>query len=278
MDQIVGNPGNDAGQMVAAGGKMLARVEGGVGRITFNQPEKRNAMSVEMWDGMTSFLDAWADDGAVRVVVLSGAGDKAFVSGADISQFAQSRSNAEAQKEYDKLTSAGRKKLASFEKPVIARIDGFCLGGGLGIAMQADLRIASDRSAFGIPAAKLGIAYGFDMVSRLISLVGHAHARTLLFTGERIDAAEAGRIGLVNQVVAADALDAVVDKIAMGIAGNAPLSVKGMKFILGQVLTDAAGRDMEGVLRAVSTCFDSADYTEGRTAFMEKRKPAFQGR
>ena len=261
-----------------AGGKMLAHAEGGVGRITFNQPEKRNAMSVEMWDGMTAILDAWEHDDTVRVVVLTGAGDKAFVSGADISQFAKSRSNADAQREYDKLTSAGRRKLAAFPKPVIARIQGFCLGGGLGIAMQADLRVCSAGSAFGIPAAKLGIAYGFDMVSRLISLVGHAHARTLLFTGERIDAAEAGRIGLVNQVVADDALDATVDRMAATIAGNAPLSVTGMKFILAQVMADPARRDMAGVDAAVATCFDSADYTEGRTAFMDKRKPAFTGR
>ncbi len=275
MDQNVVPPQGPASY---AGGKMLAEVSEGVGRITFNQPEKRNAMSVEMWDGLTAILDLWSGDPAVRVVVLTGAGDKAFVSGADISQFAKSRSNAEAQKEYDKLTSAGRRKLAAFEKPVIARIQGFCLGGGLGIAMQADLRICSEGSAFGIPAAKLGIAYGFDMVSRLIGLVGHAHARTLLFTGERIDAAEAGRIGLVNQVVPEAALDATVEKLARGIAGNAPLSVTGMKFILGQALRDASERDMPAVLAAVATCFDSADYTEGRTAFMEKRKPAFQGR
>ena len=276
MDQNVASAPNYSHQYAA--GKMLAAVAEGVGRITFNQPEKRNAMSVEMWDGLTEILEAWAADPAVRVVVLSGAGDKAFVSGADISQFAKSRSNAEAQKEYDKLTSAGRRKLAAFEKPVIARIQGFCLGGGLGIAMQADMRVASAGSAFGIPAAKLGIAYGFDMVSRLVGLVGHAHARTLLFTGERIDAAEAARIGLVNQVVPEAELDATVDKLAKGIAGNAPLSVKGNKFILDQVLRDPAERDMAGVLTAISTCFDSADYTEGRTAFMEKRRPAFQGR
>ena len=261
-----------------SGGKMLAAVAEGVGRITFNQPEKRNAMSVEMWDGLTAILRAWEADPAVRVVVLAGAGEKAFVSGADISQFGQSRSNAEAQREYDKLTSAGRRALGGFPKPVIAEIRGFCLGGGLGIAMQADLRIASADSGFGIPAAKLGIAYGFDMVGRLVSLVGQAHARTLLFTGERIDAAEAGRIGLVNQVVAAESLRATVGGLARSIAGNAPLSVAGMKFILAQVLADPAGRDMAGVDAAVSACFDSADYTEGRTAFMEKRRPQFTGR
>ena len=261
-----------------ANGKMLAHLENGIGRITFNQPEKRNAMSVEMWDGMTAILDAWQPDPNVRVVILTGAGDKAFVSGADISQFAKSRSNADAQREYDKLTSAGRRKLAAFDKPVIARIQGFCLGGGLGIAMQADLRVAATSAQFGIPAAKLGIAYGFDMVTRLVSLVGHAHARTLLFTGDRVDAPEAARIGLVNQLVPDDQLDATVDRLAATIAANAPLSIRGMKFTLAQALLDPADRDMHAVDQAVATCFDSADYTEGRTAFMEKRKPAFQGR
>lgn len=272
MDQVA------VGEQAYSGGKMLASVSEGVGRITFNQPEKRNAMSVEMWDGLTEILGAWEGDESVRVVVLTGAGEKAFVSGADISQFGKSRSNAEAQREYDKLTSAGRRTLAGFPKPVIARIRGFCLGGGLGIAMQADIRIASQDSAFGIPAAKLGIAYGFDMVGRLVSLVGQAQARTLLFTGERIGAGEAGRIGLVNRVVSADALDEEVDRLARTIAGNAPLSVSGMKFILAQVLADPGQRDMGGVDAAVSACFDSADYTEGRTAFMEKRRAAFTGR
>jgi enoyl-CoA hydratase/carnithine racemase len=261
-----------------AAGKMLASVQDGVGTITFNQPEKRNAMSVEMWDGLTQILSAWEHDDEIRVVVLTGAGDKAFVSGADISQFEKSRSNADAQKEYDKLTSAGRAKLAGYDKPVIARIQGFCLGGGLGIAMSADLRIAGESSKFGIPAAKLGIAYGWDMCRRLISLVGHAHARMMLFTGERMDAREAERIGLVNRVVPDAELDGVVDGLARTMAGNAPLSIAGMKFILGQALRDPADRDMPGVAQAVATCFDSADYTEGRTAFMEKRKPHFQGK
>lgn len=274
MDQIV----DQSHQIERAEGKILASVAGGIGRIVFNQPEKRNAMSVEMWDGMTDVLALWENDPAVRVVVLTGAGDKAFVSGADISQFAKNRSNAEAQRDYDRLTSAGRDKLAAFPKPVVARIHGFCLGGGLGIAMQADIRICTDTSAFGIPAAKLGIAYGFDMVGKLISLVGQANARMMLFTGERLEAHEAGRIGLVNQVVPEDALDAAVDRITHTIASNAPLSITGMKFILAQCGRDPAHRDIEGVHAAVAACFDSADYTEGRTAFMEKRKPVFQGR
>ncbi len=261
-----------------AAGKMLAQVSDGVGIMTFNQPEKRNAMSVEMWDGMAAILQDWAARDDVRIAILTGAGDKAFVSGADISQFGERRNNAEAQREYDRLTIAGRASLAGFPKPLIARIQGFCLGGGLGIAMQADLRIASDDSTFGIPAAKLGIAYGFEMVQRLNSLVGHANARMLLFSGERIGAAEAQRIGLVNRIVPAGLLVEAVAALARTIAGNAPLSVRGMKLIADNAIRDAAERDMPAVHAAVAACFDSADYTEGRTAFMEKRRPSFQGR
>ncbi len=268
---------HNANATAYASGKMLAAVRDGVGLITFNQPEKRNAMSVEMWDGLADILDVWERAPAVHVVVLAGAGDKAFVSGADISQFEQRRGNADAQREYDRLTSAGRAKLAAFGKPVIACIQGFCLGGGLGIALQADIRVAAEGSMFGIPAAKLGIAYGFDMVRRLVSLVGPAHAATLLFTGERIGAAEAARIGLVNQVVPAAALEETVMKMARGIAGNAPLSISSMKLILRQATLDPANRDMDAVERAVAACFDSADYAEGRTAFMEKRRPVFRG-
>ena len=268
---------HDANATSFASGKMLAAVRDRVGLITFNQPDKRNAMSVEMWDGLAAILDAWEQAPDVQVVVLAGAGDKAFVSGADISQFEKSRNNADAQKEYDRLTSAGRAKLAAFCKPVIARIQGFCLGGGLGIALQADIRVAAEGSTFGIPAAKLGIAYGFDMVRRLASLVGPAHAATLLFTGERIGAAEAARIGLVNQIVPAAALEETVATIARGIAANAPLSITGMKLILRQAVLDPAERDMDAVAQVVAACFDSADYAEGRTAFMEKRKPVFHG-
>ena len=261
-----------------ADGKMLAEIEDGIGLITFNQPEKRNAMSVNMWHGLSAILDDMEASPEVRVVVMTGAGHKAFVSGADISQFEQQRADGNAQLEYDRLTSAGRARLAAFPKPVIARIRGFCLGGGLGIAMQADMRIAAVDSAFGIPAAKLGIAYGFDMVKRLVSLVGQAHARTLLFTGERIGSAEAQRIGLVNQVVEDEDLNATVYKLARSIADNAPLSTRAMKMAVNGVLQGESERDLDAINAAVLACFDSADYREGRTAFMEKRKPVWLGR
>ena len=264
--------------MTFADGKMLAEVEAGVGLITFNQPEKRNAMSVDMWLGLGEILERFRDSNDIRVIVLTGAGHKAFVSGADISQFEKQQDDADAQHEYDRLTSAGRAKLAEFPKPVIARIRGFCLGGGLGIAMQADLRIAAQDSQFGIPAARLGIAYGFDMVRKLTSLVGPAHARTLLYTGTRIDSAEAGRIGLVNRVVPDEELSDLVLDLARTIADNAPLSVRAAKLAVNEAVKSESERDVDAVHAAVAQCFDSADYREGRTAFMEKRAPQFKGR
>lgn len=264
--------------MSYAGGKMLAEAADGIGLITFNQPEKRNAISVEMWQGLGEILDSFAADTAIRVVVLTGAGEKAFVSGADISQFAKTRANADAAAEYDRLTSAGREKLAHFPKPVIASIRGFCLGGGLGIAMLADLRIAAADAEFGIPAARLGLAYGFEAVRTLVSLVGPAEARMILYTGTRIDVREALRIGLIHRVVAPAELSEAVQLLARTLAENAPLSIAAAKLAIAAAIRDPAERDLEAVARAAGRCFDSADYREGRLAFKEKRRPRFTGR
>ncbi|HLH77162.1 MAG TPA: enoyl-CoA hydratase [Candidatus Binataceae bacterium] len=261
-----------------AGGKMLAARQGAVGTITFNQPEKHNAVSVEMWQGLAEILTEFQADPALRVVILTGAGERAFVSGADISQFEQQRADAEAQRQYDRLTGIGRTALAAFSKPVIARIRGFCLGGGLAIAMQADLRIASADSRLGIPAARLGLAYSLEAIARLISLVGPAHARMLLYSGRRIDAAEAARIGLINQVVPTEELSQVVDDLAATIAENAPLSVAASKLCVEQLTREPSARDDGAIQRAIEACFNSADYREGRLAFKEKRAPRFQGR
>ena len=274
MDAIV----NGGTSVEYAGGKMLAAKEDGIGLITFNQPEKRNAMSVEMWIGLGEILDEFAEDSSVRVVILTGAGHKAFVSGADISQFDKLRSNANAQLEYDRMTGVGRKKFQAFPKPTIARIRGFCLGGGLAIAMQTDLRIAAVDSEFGIPAARLSIAYAFDGLRNLVNLVGPAHARMILYTGKRIDATEAERIGLINKMVLDEDLNDAVLDIARTIADNAPLSVAASKLTITEVLKDPADRDMDAVREAGKRCFDSEDYKEGRRAFMEKRAPVFIGR
>src|SRR6476660_8765868 len=185
-----------------ADGKILQSVAEGVGIITFNNPEKRNAMSLDMWEGLGSALTELRDNPDVRVVIMVGAGDKAFVSGADISQFEKTRHNAQASEEYSKKSAAQRALLADYPKPTIACIRGFCLGGGMQVAMLADIRIASQNSQFGIPAAKLGIAYGYDGLKHLVSLVGPSWARLIMYTGMRIESAEALRIGLVDRVVA----------------------------------------------------------------------------
>jgi len=261
-----------------ANGKILASKQDGIGFITFNQPEKRNAMSMEMWGGLAEVLGEFEADDGVCVVVMAGSGDKAFVSGADISQFAKNRSNADAQREYDRITSVGRDKFNTFPKPVIAKIRGFCLGGGLAIAMATDLRIASVDSQFGIPAARLSVAYASDSIRKLIDLVGPAHARMILYTARRIDAKEAERIGLINQCVAIEDLDSTVMAIARTIAENAPLSIKTSKLTINEMLKDESQRNMAAVKEMGEICFNSADYKEGRTAFMEKRRPVFVGR
>jgi len=261
-----------------ADGKILKSVTDGVGVITFNNPEKRNAMSLDMWEGFGLALIELRDDGDVRVVILTGAGDKAFMSGADISQFAKSRHNAQASEEYSKKSAAQRALLADYPKPIVACIRGFCLGGGMQVAMAADIRIASENSQFGIPAAKLGIAYGYDGLKHLVSLVGPSWARLLMYTGMRIGSAEAERIGLVDRVVPDAELWSATTEIARTISGNAPLAIKAAKITIAQVLKDANQRDMEAIKAIGTACMDSEDFREGRQAFMEKRKPRFKGR
>ena len=261
-----------------ADGKIMQEIVDGVGIITFNNPEKRNAMSLQMWEGFGEALTSLRDDDSVRVVVLKGAGDKAFVSGADISQFEKERHNAQASEEYSRRSAAQRALFADYPKPTIACIRGFCLGGGMLVAMLSDIRIAADNSQFGIPAAKLGIAYGYDGLKHLVSLVGPSWARLLMYTGMRINSAEALRIGLVERVLPdAELWEATMD-IARTISGNAPLAIKAAKLTISQVLKDAADRDMEAVKAIGTACMDSEDFREGRQAFMEKRKPQFKGR
>jgi enoyl-CoA hydratase len=261
-----------------ADGKILQSAADGVGIITFNNPEKRNAMSLDMWEGLGHALIELRDNPDIRVVILTGAGDKAFVSGADISQFEKTRHNAEASEEYSRRSAAQRALLADYPKPVIACIRGFCLGGGMQVAMAADIRIASDNSQFGIPAAKLGIAYGYDGLKNLVSLVGPSWARLLMYTGMRIAAAEAVRIGLVDRVVADAELWNATSEIAHTISGNAPLAIKAAKITIAQVLKDPGDRDMGAIKQIGTDCMDSEDFREGRRAFMEKRKPQFHGK
>ncbi len=261
-----------------ADGKILQGVTDGIGVITFNNPEKRNAMSLEMWEGFGNALVELRDDPDVRVVILTGAGDKAFVSGADISQFEKARHNAQASEEYSRRSAAQRALFAEYPKPTIACIRGFCLGGGMQVAMAADIRLVSENSQFGIPAAKLGIAYGYDGLSHLVSLVGPSWARLIMYTGMRIESAEALRIGLVDRVLPGAELWNATMEIARTISGNAPLAIKAAKITIAQVLKDPGQRNMDAIKDIGTACMDSEDFREGRRAFMEKRKPKFTGR
>jgi len=258
--------------------KMLMRRDGAIGHMIFNQPEKRNAVSLAMWQRAQEILDAFEADPEVRVVVLSGAGGKSFVSGADISEFESQRGTAEAQRHYNAQTGHVYDRIAAFPKPTVAMIEGFCIGGGLNLACVCDIRICSEKSQFGMPAARLALGYPFAAIQRLANIVGIANARDLMYTARRIDAAAAERIGLVQQVVPSEALADTVAAYAGTIAENAPMTVAAMKYISTQVLADPAERDLDRCQAMVDACFASEDYKEGRRAFMEKRKPVFQGR
>ncbi|HEX6143698.1 MAG TPA: enoyl-CoA hydratase [Geminicoccaceae bacterium] len=258
--------------------KILARKGDGIGWLTFNQPERRNAISLAMWDAVALAAEDFARDPEVRVVVMSGAGGKAFASGADISEFEKARADADAEREYARHSSRARELLAGLEVPLIAMIQGYCIGGGMATALQADLRIASSDSRFGIPAARLGVSYGYTALERLTALAGPALAKEVMFLGRHYTAAQALTMRLVNQVVEPDQLLATVEGIAGEIVQNAPLSIRASKIAIDQIAGDPARRDAALVEAANRACFDSADYREGRRAFMEKRTPRFQGR
>ena len=258
--------------------KMLAEKDGGIGWMIFNNPARRNATSLEMWQAIAAILEDFGADPAVRVVVMRGAGDKAFVSGADISQFEDQRADAEAAASYNRVADGARAAMAALDKPLIAMIRGYCLGGGVAIAMAADLRIAADDARFGIPAARLGIAYGFGYLKKLVDLVGPAYAKEILLTARRLGAGEALRIGLVNHVVPVAELEAVVRETCATIIDNAPLSLIANKAIIDEIAKEPGERDPARLEELARLCYDSADYAEGRRAFMEKRKPVWSGR
>ena len=257
--------------------KMLARKEGNVGYVIFNNPERHNAVSLEMWARTSEILEGFKDDHDVRVVVLTGAGGKSFVSGADISKFESERSSFEGMKTYNETVARANEGVASFPKPTIAMIKGYCIGGGLGLAVCCDLRICSDNSKFAIPAAKLGLGYSYPGVKRLSDLVGPSFAKEIFFTARQFDAEEARMMGLVNRIVPAAELESHVQNYADTIANNAPLTVTAAKFIANQTVRDDSKRDLARCQEMVDACFASSDYKEGRSAFMEKRKPQFTG-
>ncbi|MDQ8697231.1 enoyl-CoA hydratase [Hyphomicrobium sp. LHD-15] len=256
---------------------LTLEIDGPIAWIVANNPERMNAYTARMWARIPEHVQAAEETPGVRVVILRGAGTRAFCAGADISEFESARTGAAAA-DYDRLNHEAFSALLSITKPVIAMIHGFCLGGGFGIAACADLRLADHKAQFSIPAAKLGLGYNPRWVPPLLALAPPAFLKEMLFTGRRFSAAEAERIGLVNTLVETDNLEIAVRTLANEIASNAPLTVRAAKLTIDELVRHPENPDHSGLDAAIEACFTSADYEEGRRAFLEKRKPVFTGR
>lgn len=252
-------------------------IEGPLAWLIADNPDRMNAYTSRMWAKIPQHIEAAEADPAVRVIILRGAGTRAFSAGADISEFENARTGTAAA-DYDRLNHEAFSALLGAAKPVIAMVHGFCLGGGLGIAACADLRLADQRAQFSIPAAKLGLGYNARWVRPLLALAPPTFVKEMLFTGRRISAEEALRIGIVNTLVDAESLEIAVRTLAADIAANAPLTVRAAKLSIDELVRHPETPDLAKLDAAILACFESADYAEGRRAFLEKRKPAFEGR
>lgn len=256
--------------------------EGHLGWVVFDHPERRNAMSAHMWTGLVEGLRALEADPEVRVIVMRGAGETAFVSGADISQFEPAKGDvkettASGSDRIDPSSGNVFELVEAIAKPVIAMIHGYCIGGGLALALCADMRYAADDGAFAIPAARLGVGYGFDAVEQLSRTVGLSSAREILMSARRYDASEALAMGLVDRVLPKARLEPFVHEMAEAIASNAPLTVRAVKLATQEIKRPASERDLDRVEASIRACFESTDFAEGVEAFMQKRRPEFGG-
>jgi enoyl-CoA hydratase len=246
--------------------------------IRFNNPARHNALSVDMWEAVPTLLSLAETDDRVRLVVFSGAGEKAFVSGADISQFEDMRAAQEAVTRYEQMAENALMSIYRFSKPTLSCIRGYCIGGGVNVAISCDIRIASTDSVFSIPAARLGLGYRYSAMKNLVDLIGPGAAKDLFFTARKIDAIEAQSLGLISRVCAPDQLPALLAEYTSALAVNAPLTIRAAKVITAEILKPSPELDMALCQQLIRGCFDSADYAEGRKAFMEKRKPVFTGK
>ena len=258
--------------------ELITRKEKSVGWVIFSNPTKFNAVSHDMWMALPKAIAGFDADAEVRMIVITGDGDKAFISGADISQFEKTRSNAEAQAIYNQAVVSAYEAPVNCSKPVIAKIRGICMGGGLGLAAACDVRIAASDSVFRMPAARLGLGYNFTGIQRFAQLLGQANTADIFFSARKFDAADAFAMGFLNRVVPVANLDREFAAYCELLAENAPLTMAAAKFAIRQTGLDPAARKLDQVARMIEACFNSDDYREGRTAFMEKRKPNFKGK
>ncbi|MGH1358904.1 MAG: enoyl-CoA hydratase [Burkholderiaceae bacterium] len=258
-------------------GRITFEQDGAIARLGIDNPDRRNAMSLSMWLSVADAMSRVGENSDIRVVVMRGVGDKAFVSGADISEFKTQRSSTEGVSSYGDAVALAQSRIARCPVPVIANIHGICMGGGLGLAMSCDLRYCTSDTRFRMPAARLGLGYGFSGMQQLVGVVGAARAADIFYTARIFDGQEAERIALVHQSLPAAELDQHVEQTARMIAGNAPLTIKAAKLAIGNAVTDPDKRDLKAVEQAVNACFKSQDYSEGSAAFMAKRPPDFTG-
>ena len=258
--------------------QLIVSKENGVGTILFNNQDRRNAMTFDMWNDLPVVLEDFMNSSEVRVIVVAGAGGKAFCAGADISQFEKNRSSEDSVAIYNAAVEKASNALATSAKPTIAMIEGFCVGGGLGIALCCDIRLANDLSSYAVPAAKLGLGYRADGLKRLVDVVGPSMAKEIFYTARQYTAQEALTMGLINRLVPRAVLKAFVDDYTSMIAANAPMTIFAAKTVIDELIKPESLQDNELSDKVVEDCFASEDYKEGRKAFMEKRKPNFQGK